>query len=123
MSVEKLRLTLYSRARCPLCDDAREALFRAREELGGRFDFEVVDIEGDERLTEAYGELIPVVACGDEVLFIGKVSVHRLKALLLDASDPSPAVTPRYKRHLARLSAMLRGAASPSKNEAFDRSK
>ena len=84
MSAEHVRLTVYTRANCPLCDEALAALSRAKEELGGKFDFELVDIEGDERLTREYGALIPVVARGDEVLFIGKVSVHRMKMLLGD---------------------------------------
>jgi len=110
MAQAKVRLTLYTRARCPLCDQAEAALRRARDEVGGTLDFNVVDIEGDERLTEAYGELIPVVTHGDEILFIGKVSVHRLKAMLESDGDrdPAPRVKPRYKMHLERLSGMLR---------------
>lgn len=111
MSEAGLRLTLYTRTNCPLCDEALDALARARKEFGGKLEFDVVDIEGDERLAKEYGELIPVVTCGDEVLFIGKVSIHRLKTMLGDAGDRGkPSITPRYRRHLERLAARFRGA-------------
>jgi glutaredoxin len=49
------RVTLYTRAGCHLCDDAKAALGR----LGVGFD--EVDIAGDPELTAEYGDRIPVV--------------------------------------------------------------
>jgi glutaredoxin len=49
------RVTLYTRAGCHLCDDAKAVLDR----LGVGFD--EVDIAGDPELTAEYGDRIPVV--------------------------------------------------------------
>jgi len=108
MPDQALRLTLYTRADCPLCDEAKAALRRARDELGDRFEFNEVDIEGDARLTELYGQLIPVVTCGDETLFVGKVSLHRLKAMIESPGGPKAAVGPRYWTFLERLKERLK---------------
>lgn len=58
--MERLRLTMYSRPNCPLCDEARELI----EELGDRFafSFEEVDITADPALYERYRHRIPVIA-------------------------------------------------------------
>ena len=60
-------LTLYTRPGCHLCDDAREALARVREQVP--FAVEEVDIERDDALHRRYLERIPVVELGGEVLF------------------------------------------------------
>lgn len=55
-----VRVVLYSRERCGLCDRAREVILSER----GRtpFEFEEIDIEGDDALELAHGIRIPVVA-------------------------------------------------------------
>ena len=59
-------VTLYTRAGCCLCDEARETLERIRSRRP--FALEEVDIEGDDALHARYLERIPVVAVdGDEV--------------------------------------------------------
>jgi hypothetical protein len=60
-------LTLYTRPECHLCDEARGALMRLREELPS-LRVEEVNIELDPRLHAAYLERIPVVEVGDEVV-------------------------------------------------------
>jgi glutaredoxin len=57
------RITLYGRAGCHLCDDARAVL----ERLGEPFD--EVDIESDDELFKRYLERIPVVALDGEDLY------------------------------------------------------
>jgi glutaredoxin len=54
------RVTLYGRAGCHLCDEAREAILGLRAE---RVPLELreVDIEADERLHAEFMERIPVV--------------------------------------------------------------
>lgn len=54
-----MRITLYTRAGCHLCDDARAVLDRIREQTGEGYD--EVDISGDADLTADYGDRIPVV--------------------------------------------------------------
>ena len=66
-------MILYSRPRCHLCDEAREAL------AGMRIGFEEVDIEGDETLHAAFLERIPVVEIAGRVvseLDIDEAAVH-----------------------------------------------
>ena len=60
-------LTLYTRPGCHLCDDAREAIGRAREQV--TFAVEEVDIERDDALHRRYLERIPVIELDGEVLF------------------------------------------------------
>jgi glutaredoxin len=60
-------VTLYSRPGCHLCDEAREALARVREQAA--FELEEVDIEADDALHARYLERIPVVALDGHELF------------------------------------------------------
>jgi glutaredoxin len=53
------RVTLYTRAGCHLCDDAKMALERVRAKTG--VGFTEVDIDGDADLTAEYGDRIPVI--------------------------------------------------------------
>lgn len=54
-----IRVTLYSRSYCHLCDDMLHALQR----LGNEFQFilDVVDVDADERLAAKYDEIVPVL--------------------------------------------------------------
>jgi glutaredoxin len=54
-----IRVTLYTRLDCCLCDDARDAIGRVRREH--EFELEEIDISGDRALSERYGERVPVV--------------------------------------------------------------
>ena len=69
---------LYGREGCCLCDDAREALRRARDRH--LFSLEERDIDGDEQLTRRYLERIPVVTIdGEEAfeLFVDEAQLER----------------------------------------------
>jgi hypothetical protein len=66
-------LTLYSRAHCHLCDEMLGAL-RNLQGLG-RFEVEVVDVDGDPALRQRYGEDVPVLVHGGHEL-----CRHRLDA-------------------------------------------
>ena len=57
-------VTLYTRPGCHLCDDAREAIERVREQTP--FDLLEIDIESDDALHRAYLERIPVIYLDDE---------------------------------------------------------
>jgi glutaredoxin len=54
-----MRITLYTREGCHLCEDAKVALGRVREQTGEGYD--EVDISTDPELTAEYGDRIPVV--------------------------------------------------------------
>ena len=62
-----MRLTLYGKPGCCLCDDAKEAVEEVRAELG--FEVEHVDVSLDPRLYREYGERIPVLAVDGEEAF------------------------------------------------------
>ncbi len=60
-------VTLYTRAGCCLCDEAREALARVAARVP--FTLHVVDIEADDALHRRYLERIPVIALDGEELY------------------------------------------------------
>ena len=59
MSDNSIRIEIYSRPGCHLCDEAKEVI----ERVGRRFPFalSVINIETDPELEKLYGEQIPVV--------------------------------------------------------------
>jgi glutaredoxin len=61
------RVTLYGRAGCHLCEEAREALDRVRARAP--FQLDEIDIETDDALHARYLERIPVIALDGEELF------------------------------------------------------
>ncbi|MEP6701440.1 MAG: glutaredoxin family protein [Betaproteobacteria bacterium] len=56
-----MKLTVYSRAYCHLCDDMVAALAALRAEHG--FELEVIDVDADPVLEARYNELVPVLQC------------------------------------------------------------
>jgi len=58
-----VKLVLYGRAECHLCDDARRVLERVGHP------FEELDIEDDDELFKRYLERIPVVTLDGEELY------------------------------------------------------
>ena len=60
------KLTLLGREYCHLCSDMLAAL----RQLQGRYDFdiEVVDVDRDPRLEEAWGDKVPVLLDGEREL-------------------------------------------------------
>ena len=57
-------VTLYTRADCPLCDEARALLDALAATLG--FTIEAVDIDSDPELRSRYNYAVPVIAVGSE---------------------------------------------------------
>ena len=66
MTAEALTLVLYGRVYCHLCSDMERALEPMQSEFG--FRLECIDIDEDPELEARYGELVPVLALGAEVL-------------------------------------------------------
>ena len=54
------RVTLYTRAGCHLCEQAKTAIDAARRRAP--FDLEVLDIDADAELLRLYNEEVPVIA-------------------------------------------------------------
>jgi glutaredoxin len=72
-------LTLYTRAGCHLCEQARDVLVRVQARHG--FELDERDIESDDQLLRAYLERIPVVAIdGVEAfeLFVDEPELERM---------------------------------------------
>ena len=55
-------VTMYSRRRCHLCDEAREVILAERRRTPFEFDERFID--GDDRLERDYGLRVPVVEVG-----------------------------------------------------------
>ena len=75
-----MKLTLYGKPGCCLCDEARAAVAEVREELP--FDLEEVDVSADPRLNREYGERIPVLEVDGEEAFELGVDPASLRNLL-----------------------------------------
>jgi uncharacterized membrane protein/glutaredoxin len=86
-----MRVTLYTRPGCQLCEEAKQAL----EALQAEFPHTLVevDIEADERLLERYAEQIPVVQVGAYTL---RAPIDRsdLRVTLAAARDAAPSPEP-----------------------------
>lgn len=75
-----MRLTLYGKPGCCLCDEAREAVEAVRAEQP--FDLVEVDVTLDPVLHRAFGERIPVLAVDGEEVFELEVGASALAAEL-----------------------------------------
>ena len=70
------KVTLYTRAGCHLCDDAKRVLEATREHAG--FDLEEIDIDADPELRSRYNDEVPVIAINGSKAFKYKVSEQEL---------------------------------------------
>jgi glutaredoxin len=59
MSDNSIRIEIYGRPGCHLCDEAKEIIERVRQRIP--FAFSVINIDADPELEKLYGEQIPVV--------------------------------------------------------------
>jgi glutaredoxin len=71
-SESQTRITLYTRAGCHLCDDAKAALDRIGEP------WTEVDIAGDPELEADYAEMIPVIMLDGRIHGYFRVESERL---------------------------------------------
>jgi hypothetical protein len=75
-----LRIVLYTRAGCHLCEAAWRELLRLQRVH--HFSLESADIDKDPSLVALYGNLVPVVAVNGKVRFWGQVNRVLLERLL-----------------------------------------
>lgn len=78
------RVTLYGRAGCHLCVEARSVVARVCADLGE--EFVEIDIETDPDLLSEYHDEIPVTLVDGRRHDFWRVSEHRLRAAL--GTDP-----------------------------------
>ena len=74
-----MRVVLYSRAGCHLCDAARDVLLAERSR--SPFDLVEVDIAADDDLEREYGIRIPVVEIDGEERFEYEVDAAELASI------------------------------------------
>ena len=81
-----MRVVLYSRPGCHLCDAARDVILAER----GRTDFafEEIDIEASDELLKEYGIRIPVVALDGEERFEIEVDPAAFAGLVRERPRP-----------------------------------
>ena len=70
----KPQVTLYTRAGCCLCDEAKRVVLAARGRVD--FDYQEVDIDQDPGLQRLYNDEVPVVAINSVKAFKYKVDMQ-----------------------------------------------
>ena len=70
------RVTLYTRAGCCLCDEAKDVVQRAR--LQTDFEYEELDIDNDAELRRRYNDEVPVIAINGVKAFKYRVEMREL---------------------------------------------
>ena len=73
---EQPKVTLYTRAGCCLCEEAKRVLESARRRV--RFELEEVDIDSDADLRRIYNEEVPVIAINGAKAFKHRVTEPEL---------------------------------------------
>ena len=84
-----LRVVVYTRHPCPLCDEAWELLDRYRGEYG--FVLEAKNVDESAELVREYGEWVPVVTVDGKVRFRGHVNEVLLQRILRRSEPERPA--------------------------------
>jgi glutaredoxin len=75
-----MKIRIYSKPDCHLCDEAKEAIQRVTERL--RIEIEVINIEQDPALLNQYRYDIPVIFLDDRKIFKHRVDEQKLKKIL-----------------------------------------
>ncbi|MDD5615476.1 MAG: glutaredoxin family protein [Candidatus Methanoperedens sp.] len=81
-----VKLTIYSKKDCHLCDVAKEKLIKLKREL--QFSINEVDIEKDSEAFEKYKYLIPVVEMDGKTISTYRINEDELKYLIRQKSRP-----------------------------------
>ncbi len=81
-----VKLTLYSKKECHLCEIAKKELNDLRKELS--FSITEIDIEKDLTANEKYRHLIPVIEMDGKVIFTGRIDRGKLKNALRQKFQP-----------------------------------
>ena len=79
--MDKIKLQLYTKVDCPLCDEAKESLELLAAQLP--IQIEEIDITANLGLFTKYKELIPMLELEGERLFIHRIHVKTLKRKLM----------------------------------------
>ena len=80
-----VRVVVYTRANCPLCDDAIAFLERERRKLG--FQMQLIDVDSSDALRAQHGEWVPVVEVEGKVRFRGHINAVLWRRLVTALSQ------------------------------------
>ncbi|WLR53309.1 glutaredoxin family protein [Bacillus tianshenii] len=80
-----MEVVLYSRKKCPLCDQARDVLIELQNEFP--LNIKEVDIYSDDELLEKYQLMIPVVDIDGEQADYGMIVKDLLRNRLLEKNQ------------------------------------
>ena len=75
-----MKVTLYTKAECGLCEEAEEMLRRLQPDI--RFELEYVNVETDSVAHERYWDRIPVVAVEGREVAAAPIDEGRLRTIL-----------------------------------------
>ncbi len=81
---KKIKVEIYSKSDCHLCDEAKSVLLKVQKEIP--FDFIEVDITRNRKLFTEYKEQIPVVFINNRKAFKYHVDEKELRNRLLTSS-------------------------------------
>ena len=81
---KKIKVEIYSKSDCHLCDEAKSVLLKVQKEIP--FDFIEVDITRNRKLFTEYKEQIPVVFINNRKAFKYHVDERELRNRLLTSS-------------------------------------
>ena len=71
-----MKVTLYTRRGCHLCDEAKREIEAARRRRA--FDYEELDIDADAGLLQLYNEEVPVIAIDGRKAFKYRLTADEL---------------------------------------------
>lgn len=78
-----MRLTIYSKPGCHLCDEMKSLVHRVvAERTGGGIAIDEIDISGDRELLDRYGLEIPVLLIDGKKVAKYRVSEEELRGML-----------------------------------------
>ena len=80
MSDSAVRIEMFSKPGCHLCDEAREVIEQARSHYP--FEFRIINIENERKLEAVYGSEIPVVRINGNRAFKYRVDSQELERKL-----------------------------------------
>ena len=80
-----LKVEIYSKPNCHLCEHAKEILQRLQ--LESPFILQETNIEANEKYLEFYKEKIPVILLDGELIFYGRISEKALRKKILERME------------------------------------
>jgi len=83
---DPVRVTIYTREACSLCDVAHETIEHVAGDLDVAVVIDLVDVDEDPELAEKYGERVPYVLVGGRPAFKYEVDERELRLKLLAAA-------------------------------------